>query len=96
VAAPPAQKLERLVGILREYAGEPSVKLIVIDSWRYLVNTFLGYNENAFVDCTIVWDALRAVCKDEGCAMLVIAHFKKQDSRDRGDGLSQGFRRDMQ
>ena len=85
VAATPAEKLERLVGILRGFACEGAVKLIVLDSWRYLVNTFLGYNENSFVDCTLVWDAVRAVCKEENCAMLVIAHFKKLDTRDRGE-----------
>ncbi len=83
--APPVEKLERLVGILRSFACEAAVKLIVLDSWRYLVNTFLGYNENSFVDCTLVWDAVRAVCKEENCAMLVIAHFKKLDTRDRGE-----------
>lgn len=85
MAATPAEKLERLVGILRGFACEGAVKLIVLDSWRYLVNTFLGYNENSFVDCTLVWDAVRAVCKEENCAMLVIAHFKKLDTRDRGE-----------
>lgn len=76
-----------MIGILRVFAGEETVKMIVLDSWRYLVNTFLGYNENSFVDCTLVWDAVRAVCKEENCAMLVIAHFKKLDTRDRGDEL---------
>ena len=85
MAATPAEKLERRVGILRGFACEGAVKLIVLDSWRYLVNTFLGYNENSFVDCTLVWDAVRAVCKEENCAMLVIAHFKKLDTRDRGE-----------
>ena len=61
----PQEKLERLIGILRGFAGEEVVKMIVLDSWRYLVNTFLGYNENSFVDCTLVWDAVRAVCKEE-------------------------------
>ena len=84
----PQEKLERLIGILRGFAGEEVVKMIVLDSWRYLVNTFLGYNENSFVDCTLVWDAVRAVCKEENCAMLVIAHFKKLDTRDRGDALA--------
>ena len=57
----------------------------MIDSWRYLVNTFLGFNENNFVDCTLVWDGLRGICKEENIAMLIIAHFKKLDVRDRGE-----------
>ena len=80
----PAEKLARFLEVLRVFASEAVVKMIVIDSWRYLVNTFLGLNENSFVDCSLVWDGVRAICKEENCAMLVIAHFKKLDTRDRG------------
>lgn len=83
----PPEKLSRFLDLLRSFAAEDVVRLVVVDSWRYLVNTFLGYNENNFVDCTLVWDGIRAICKEENCAMLIIAHFKKLDTRDRGEAL---------